>query len=68
VHLLAGTDGNVPARLGYPTLSIIALEENGVPRNYHQVTDTPDRIDMDTVVRAADFGVAAARFALASLD
>ncbi|MCX8073873.1 MAG: M20/M25/M40 family metallo-hydrolase [Candidatus Binatia bacterium] len=57
VHLLAGTDGNVPARHSFPTLSLITLEENGVPRNYHQPNDTVERIDLPTVVRAADFGV-----------
>lgn len=65
VHLLAGTDANVPARKGYPTLSVISLEANGVPRNYHQSTDTVDRIDIDTVLRAADFGAEVARQALA---
>ncbi len=56
--LLAATDGHVPAELGYPTLSLICLEANGVPRNYHRVEDTVDFIDLDSVVRAADFGAA----------
>ena len=55
-HLMAGTDGNVPARLGYPTLSLISLEPNGVPRNYHRREDTVENIDGDMVVRAADLG------------
>lgn len=62
--LLAATDGHVPADLGYPTLSLISLEANGVPRNYHRVGDTVDGIDMSTVVRAADFGAAVAQAAL----
>jgi hypothetical protein len=62
--LLAATDGHVPAELGYPTLSLIALEDNGVPRNYHRIEDTVDGIDMSVVLRAADFGAAAAQAAL----
>lgn len=63
-HLLAGTDGSVPAQLGYPTLSLITLEANGVPRNYHRPEDTVDGIDLSAVLRAADFGTAVARAAL----
>jgi hypothetical protein len=62
--LLAGTDGHVPAELGYPTLSLISLEPNGVPRNYHRPNDTADAIDTATVVRSADFGAAVALAAL----
>lgn len=62
--LLAATDGHVPAARGYPTLSLISLEENGVPRNYHRIEDTVDALDMGTVVRAADFGAAVALAAL----
>lgn len=62
--LLAATDGNVPAALGYPTLSLISLEGNGVPRNYHRAEDTVDAIDMAMVVRAADFAAAVALDAL----
>lgn len=62
--LLAATDGHVPAERGYPTLSLISLEANGVPRNYHRVEDTVDALDMAMVVRAADFGAAVAVAAL----
>ena len=58
--LLAATDGHVPAGAGYPALSLISLEANGVPRNYHRVEDTVDALDMGMVVRAADFGAAVA--------
>ncbi len=54
--LLAGTDGHVPAAYGYPALSLISLEANGVPRNYHRLSDTVEALDMGMVVRAADFG------------
>ncbi len=64
VDLLAGTDGCIPAKLGYPTLSLISLEANGVPRNYHRVEDTIDGIDPKMLVRAGDFGAAVAAAAL----
>ncbi len=62
--LLAATDGHVPAAAGYPALSLISLEANGVPRNYHRVEDTVGALDMTMVVRAADFGAAVAMTAL----
>jgi hypothetical protein len=63
-ELLAGTDGHVPAERGFPTLSLISLEANGVPRNYHQAGDRVELLEMSTVVRAADFGAAVAKAAL----
>lgn len=62
--LMAGTDGHVPADRAFPTLSLISLEERGVPRNYHTEADLPEALDMPTLVRAADFGAAVARAAL----
>lgn len=62
--LLAATDGHVPAAIGYPTISLISLEANSVPRNYHRREDTVEALDMAMVVRAADFGAAVAREAL----
>ena len=38
--------------------------EHGVPRNYHRESDAPEALDMETLVRAADFGAAVARVAL----
>jgi len=64
VDLLAATDGYVPAARGYPSLSLICLERNGVPRNYHLIEDTVDGVDLDSVLRAADFAAAVARAAL----
>jgi len=62
--LLAATDGNAPAGHGYPTLSLISLESNGVPRNYHRPEDTVDALDIPMVTRAADFGATVATAAL----
>jgi hypothetical protein len=63
VDLLAGTDGHVPARAGFPTLSLISLED-GVPRHYHRPSDLPEAVDTGTLIRAADFGAAVAYAAL----
>lgn len=62
--LLAGTDGHVPAQCGHPSLSLISLDHNGVPLNYHRAEDVPEAIDLATVVRAADFGAAVAASAV----
>lgn len=62
--LLANTDGHVPAHHDYPALSVISLEANGVPRNYHRLEDTVDGIDTAVVIRAADFAAAVASAAL----
>ncbi len=62
--LLASTDGHVPAERGYPSLSLISLDPNGVPRNYHRIEDTVDGIDTAMVLRAADFGAAVTMAAL----
>ncbi len=64
VDLLAGTDGHVPADRGFPSLSLISLEENGVPRHYHRGEDVAEAVDLPTVIRAADFGAAVSRAAL----
>jgi len=62
--LLASTDARIPASRGFATLSLISLEENGVPRNYHRPEDVPEALDMTLVIRAADFGTAVAKAAL----
>jgi len=63
-ELLASTDGHVPAERGYPSLSLISLDPNGVPSNYHRLEDTVDGIDTAMVVRAADFAAAVSMAAL----
>jgi hypothetical protein len=66
VHLRRGlrftfaTDGLIPLRHGYPTASIGSLNEYLVPSNYHQPTDTPDRVDYEQVASAARLAYAVA--------
>jgi predicted CoA-binding protein len=38
----------------------LTLEAGGMPRNYHQLEDVPEALDMESVIRAADFAVAVA--------
>ena len=64
VDLQADTDGHVPARLGFPTVSLVALEADGNPRSDAGESDLPEALDLETLVRAADFGSAVARVAL----
>ena len=57
---MAATDGCVPASRGLHALSLVSLEAGGIPRNYHRAEDLPEALDMETLVRAADFAVAVA--------
>jgi len=58
------TDGGVAVRAGFQALSLLSLEADGLPRNQRLASDLPASLDMETVVRAADFGAAVARAAL----
>jgi hypothetical protein len=60
VHLMAGTDGCIPAARELHTLSLVALEADAIPRNYHRVEDVAEALDMECVIRSADFAVAVA--------
>jgi hypothetical protein len=52
VRLTYATDGLVPMRAGYPTVSIASLNEFLLPANYHSPSDTPDRVDYACLSRA----------------
>jgi hypothetical protein len=52
LKLTYATDGLIALRAGYPTVSIASLNEYMVPSNYHKPTDTPDRVNYDSVARA----------------
>jgi hypothetical protein len=55
-----GTDGREPARLGYPTLSIVSLEAGGAPSHHRRADDLPEALDMAAVIRSADFAASVA--------
>ncbi|MCP8688154.1 M28 family metallopeptidase [Marinobacterium sedimentorum] len=65
IELMIGTDGRVPARRGYEAVSLVSLEANQVPRNYHRPNDIAEYIDLETVRRAGAFAIEAAHAAAA---
>ena len=48
-----GSDALIGLRRGYRTALIASFDEHKLPTNYHQMTDTADRVDYDTVAAAA---------------
>lgn len=56
-----GSDALIGLRRGYRTALIASFDEHKLPSNYHQHTDTADRIDYDTVAAAADVTEATVR-------
>ena len=58
-HTAAWTDPIVVRFAGVPAISIVGVRDGGFP-NYHQPSDTPDRVEWDAVDRCLD---AAARIA-----
>jgi hypothetical protein len=48
----ASTDTVIPMRAGYPTVVVGSVEPWKAPSNYHWPTDTPDRVNYDTVAEA----------------
>ncbi|MCP5105923.1 MAG: Zn-dependent exopeptidase M28 [bacterium] len=52
--LIALTDGAPLAKAGFGVLTLIGLEDGAIPVNYHRVTDTFDRLDVENLSKAAD--------------
>jgi hypothetical protein len=57
----SSTDSVVPSRMGIPTVCFASLNRHKGLSNYHQPTDTPDRLNYKTVACAADLAEAVAR-------
>lgn len=55
------TDGVIPLRAGYPTVSLCSCDEFKAPTNYHWPTDLPENVDYETVADAARLCEAVAR-------
>jgi len=55
IHLRRGlrfrnaTDGLIALRAGYPTVMLGSINRYKAPANYHWPTDTPERVDYETV-------------------
>ena len=55
------TDGVIPLRAGYPTVSLCSCDEFKAPTNYHWPTDVPENVDYGSVADAARLCEAIAR-------
>jgi Zn-dependent M28 family amino/carboxypeptidase len=55
------TDAVVPSRAGYPTATLSSMNRYKALSNYHQMTDTPGRVDYRTVLQALVVTEAVAR-------
>jgi hypothetical protein len=50
-----GTDGTIPITRGYSSITICCTDEHDRVPNFHRHTDTPDRIEHETVERVVKF-------------
>ena len=55
------TDSIVTGKAGYPTATLVSLDDAKALAHYHQMTDTPERLDYDTVLEAAQLTEAVIR-------
>ena len=57
----ASSDSVIPSRAGYPTAMLSSFDRHKCLSNYHQMTDTPENLDYETVARAVVLTEAVAR-------
>jgi hypothetical protein len=57
----SSTDSVIPSRAGYPTATLTSINEFKALSNYHQMSDTPENLNYETVARAAAVTEAVAR-------
>jgi hypothetical protein len=55
------TDGSVPQRHGYPTVSIVSVDERKLMPHYHLYTDTSENLDYTSIRQATELVVSVAR-------
>jgi len=55
------TDSVIPSRAGYPTATLVSIDETKAIPHYHLPSDTPENVRYDTVADAATITVALAR-------
>ncbi|MFC4031670.1 M28 family peptidase [Streptomyces polygonati] len=55
------TDGSVPHRHGFPTVTVVSVDDRKLIPNYHLPSDTPDNVDYTCVANAARLTEAVAR-------
>jgi len=60
--MTATTDAIVAHHAGLRALSIVSIDENGtLGPDYHQMTDTPDKVDYDSVEQCTRLAAGVAR-------
>jgi Zn-dependent M28 family amino/carboxypeptidase len=47
------TDGQVPLRAGYPTVTLTSMDATKAPSNYHWPSDRPENLDTGSIADAA---------------
>jgi putative aminopeptidase FrvX len=57
----SSTDGVVPNRHGYPTATLVSIDDQKLIPHYHLHTDLPEHVDYDCVSDACALAEAAAR-------
>jgi Peptidase family M28 len=57
----ASTDAVIASRAGYPTATLVSVDRHKTLSNYHAMTDTPDRVEFETVATAVALSEAVAR-------
>lgn len=55
------TDGSVPQRFGYPTVSIVSVDERKLMPHYHLYSDTSENLDYTSIRQAGRLVVSVAR-------
>jgi Zn-dependent M28 family amino/carboxypeptidase len=55
------TDGCVPMRYGFPTVTLVSVNDQKLLPNYHQYSDTPENVDYRSVRAAAQLTETVAR-------
>jgi hypothetical protein len=61
VRLHVSTDSVVPSRAGYPTATLITVDELGMIPNYHLMSDTPENLDYSGIEGAVRIAAEVAR-------
>lgn len=61
IRLHVSTDSVVPSRAGYPTATLITVDDLGMIPNYHLMSDTPENLDYTGIEDAVKIAAAVAR-------
>ncbi|MGI8580362.1 MAG: M28 family peptidase, partial [Solirubrobacteraceae bacterium] len=62
----SSTDGSITQRAGYPTATLVSVNEYKALSNYHLPSDTPENVNYETVAQAIDATEATIRTLAAS--